>query len=588
MYTSDALELPNMTVETIRLQIESFFTKLTAEQWNLLKSGTPDDATRLLMAELLLNMTSSVSSDLVTARGHEDINVQSSLEDALRQSLSPVSLTKSVVLDQLTELVAEEITDRLNSRLTASSTSGPSTSGPSTSRPRQCHHTSADKLEKMVQSLCKVSNKYSSDIEGLIKEKTIVSRTASSSGPSGSDRSRTSDHSVSSSGTSEAVQEIIGKEVSDIMESLVDEMSESDLSGLIYESSLEFTAAKEEIYQIISEEESVKLSDPSRSSKSSKSNKKFWKGLGKNIKKLLTKVFATAWMLKIVAQVKKSFKKKTKVQSRESIKGLLDSVESLCLTDTRGEGVKVSSQRVQIVSPENFSILKQELTDVIYKFITAEDLEVSVSVPESQRETYAAIEEKVSNFLRLMNWWFTNQADESTDRMTSALMEMESIKGSPVLEINRTEEPAVSREKMYVRLLIDQLVTRVYAEAKMDWYGGGPADLTRHLFEKTWAEVKDLDLDTFPGVINVLHKAVFKDLCKTWACPEMLLLSICNKEPEVETRIAASMKRHMSKKTRLLWILQVMCGCCGGGLSGRAVVLQPKVLNPRPFRWWRH
>ncbi|CAB1421073.1 unnamed protein product [Pleuronectes platessa] len=339
---SVSLELPSATVETIRLQIEELYTKLTAEQWQLLKSETPDNVTRFLLAELLLNLTLSVSSDLLAAHGHKDLpftaeSFLSSLGDALRQSLEPGSLTK-------------------------------------------CHQTSANKLENMVHCVCKVLKTSAVDIEGLFKPtprgqrtfelprgKPTSSLSDSSSSSSGSDIPTSSESTVHSSDcrTSEDVQEIIGKEVSDIIESLVDELSESDLSELISEASLEFQAASDEIYQIVSEEESIKTSDPSRGSKFSK----IWKAVGKKIKKLLAKLFATTSLLKMGTRVQKKFSKEIQVQSSQSLKSLMDSVESLLLTDTKDR-----------VSPANASVL----SDVLYRYITA-DISVATPVEETKR-----------------------------------------------------------------------------------------------------------------------------------------------------------------------------------------------------------
>lgn len=549
MDLSDVLELPSPTVQTIRLQIEELYTKLTAEQWQLLKSETPDNMTRFLLAELLLSMTQSVSSDLFRAHGHNDRpftaeSVRSSLGDALRQSLAPGSSMKSVILDQLTEFVAEEITDRVNCRRSERSASGRTTG--------QGNQISANKLEKMVHCVCKVLKSSAVDIEGLFKPiprrqrtfefpkgKSASSLTDSSSRSSSSDR-RTSSESTGRSSdcrTSEDVQEIIGKEVSDIIQPLVDELSESDLSGLISQSSLESKAAADDIYQMISNEESHKSADPRRGSKSSK----IWKGVGKKIKKLLAKLFATASLLKIGTRVRKKFSKETQVHSRESVKSLMDSVESLLLSETKDR-----------VSPANASVL----SNVLYRFITT-DVSVAspdqeTKVPKSHKKIQADIQERVVNFLPLMNWWFSKEAGDYTNRATSALMEIESMV-SRVSEVDAAKQREEFLKKTFVRLIMDQLVTRVCAKAKVTSFLAEPTDIIQNLCDKTWAEVKDVEFDMSPTRISVLHKAVYKDLLKMWACPELMLLAIHQKDPEVEQIIASSMIRHLTKRNWFFW-----------------------------------
>ncbi|CAB1445362.1 unnamed protein product [Pleuronectes platessa] len=548
----DKYELRNITVKAIRPLVDDVFTRLTAEEWRQLKLGAPSSVTKFLLAELVMNMTSTVTSKLSAALGKEGMSmtvekVQSSLGDALRKSLAPGGSTDSESLDQFTKLVAEEVTERIKASRASYSTSTQSNGPP------RCHQTTPNQLEKMVSCLCRVLKKSASDIQGLFKprlrsqktfdllDKLSPGKTTSSDSDSTS-RSRNSDRAStvrsSDRGTSEDVQEILKKELRDILEHLVYEMSESDLSGLISESSLEFKAASDEIYQIISKEGSVKSSAPSRGSESSKIPKGFWKGVGLKIKKLLAKLFGTTSLLKMGTRVQKKFSKETQVQSRESLKSLMDSVESLLLTDTKDR-----------VSPANASVL----SDVLYRYITA-DLSVAtpveetkVSVPKSHRKMYSDIQERVINFLPLMNWWFSKEAGDYTQRVTSALMEIESLVVSHVSEVDTAKEQEASRKKTYVRLLMEQLVTRVYAKAKVNWFFGEQKDITKKLFEKTWAEVQDIDFDVSPKTIDKLLKAVFKDLCKTWGCPEMLLLSIRQKEPENETFLCHRFTRFVMK-----------------------------------------
>ncbi|CAB1440275.1 unnamed protein product [Pleuronectes platessa] len=379
--------------------------------------------------------------------------VKSSLVDALCFAMG--SSTNCETLDEFTELFAEEVTERINASLQSHSISTQSNSD---------------------------STSYSR-----------YSDRASSSGSTGRDR-----------GESEAVQEILMKEFRDIIELFVDEMSESDLSGLISESSLELRSTADEIFQKISKEESVKSSDSCRGSKFTKSPKGFWKGVGQQIRKLFAKLFATASMLKMGTEVQKKFRKGTQVHSRESVKSLIDTVGSLLLTETKNR-----------VSPENAPVL----SNVLYRHITYDTFEANpvdvtkVSVPKSHRKMHADIKERVTNSLPLMNWWFSKEAGDYTKRVKSALMGIESIVVSRVSEIDTAKEREESRKKMYLSLLIDQLVTRVYSKSKVIFLPSEPKDVSQNLFRKTWAEVQDMDFDMSPKNIDKLHKVMFKDLC---------------------------------------------------------------------------
>ncbi|CAB1447740.1 unnamed protein product [Pleuronectes platessa] len=366
MGQSRELELPKITVKTIRPHFDDVINHLTAEDWRQLKLE----------------------------------KVKSSLGDALRSALD--RSTNSATLDQFTELVAEEVTERINASLHSHSTSKQSNGPP------RCHHTTPDKVEKMGRT-----TSTSSDSDSTSHSHYSDSASSSRSTVRSSD-----------SGESEAVEEIFMKEFGDIMDLLVDEMDESDL----------------------------------KTPNSQKSPKGFWKGVGQKIRKLFAKVFATASMLKMGTEVRKKFSKGTQIQSSESVKSLMDSVGSLLLTETKNR-----------VSPENAPVL----SNVLYRHITNDSSEASpvdvtkVSVPKSHRKMYADIKERVTNSLPLMNWWFSKEAGDYTKRVTSALMEIESIGVSRVSEIDAAKEREESRKKIYLSLLIDQLVTRVYSKSRV-------------------------------------------------------------------------------------------------------------------------
>lgn len=55
-----------LRIDTVRPLIESVFERITEEQWRLLTLGSPDDATKVLVAELLLDVITSVIPWFVT------------------------------------------------------------------------------------------------------------------------------------------------------------------------------------------------------------------------------------------------------------------------------------------------------------------------------------------------------------------------------------------------------------------------------------------------------------------------------------------------------------------------------------------
>lgn len=72
---------------SVCLLTESFFQMITEEQRRLLTSGSSDDVTQILLAEMILDIVSSVTETLLTAPGNIQIHLR------LRRTFCPVRTT---------------------------------------------------------------------------------------------------------------------------------------------------------------------------------------------------------------------------------------------------------------------------------------------------------------------------------------------------------------------------------------------------------------------------------------------------------------------------------------------------------------
>ncbi|CAB1434596.1 unnamed protein product, partial [Pleuronectes platessa] len=181
----------DINAETVRPYFESFFTKLTAEQWERLKSCKPDEATTFMLAELLLNLMTSVSNAIVKRRPRSPVSedkVRSILGETLNNSLSPGSRTTSESLDKLTDLVVEEVTETVNSTLSASSIRVSSEKpiptrliNPAKVQQMICYACESLKTDGRINQLVKQSWAISSEEQEPSDDPILVSRTSSSS-----------------------------------------------------------------------------------------------------------------------------------------------------------------------------------------------------------------------------------------------------------------------------------------------------------------------------------------------------------------------------------------------------------------------
>lgn len=101
---------------------------MTAEQWRLLKSGAPDDATQTMLADLLSNIITILSSAFMTALNISTViseqHVRSSLGDILPQTFADVLDVTEIQFGSfglLMDLVCKEVTEIVNSALTSDS-----------------------------------------------------------------------------------------------------------------------------------------------------------------------------------------------------------------------------------------------------------------------------------------------------------------------------------------------------------------------------------------------------------------------------------------------------------------------------------
>ncbi len=623
--TSETEEIPEVRVDSVRPLIESFFKRMTEEQWTLLKSGSPDNATKILLADLLLDIITSVSKALLTALGstHGDVSeelVLSSLGNTLPQSFAEVldvHQVRCVSSERLSDLIAKEVAESVNSALSATVCFA---------EPELHQHvTPPGRLNAMLTHVCNMLKEFMAKMKILCTHRPHRQRKSPATsqeelsledlesadiddGCQSSDKpvepeipEKTSSEDSSVKETAKSVQDIIMKEVSEIIEPLLDDVSDSEYELLQSESSMEIEVVADEIAQIIEKVKSSEKTDMAGPSPKPKEKTKLsMTGVWDKIKSFLAKCFAKAWIHHMVAQLRNKFHKDSKVESRESIQSLMADVDSLLLTED-GEAQQGGNEvcvfrRFENISSGGDLIFTQELSDLLYRHTT------DGMVPEmTPAAMYADIQNRVRSFLGLMSWWLNTQAGSHSRRMTHALMDTESQAPMQVPEVASVEEseplaitavsPAKSkvssakskvssakskvssakpdakaragRYKMSVEVLMEKLVSRIFNKSKVTFNFGGPEDIIKHLVEKIWPTVEDLDFNIPAKTFNKLDKAIFKDLCKKWGCAEMVLVSMNLEEPAIEKCIASSLKDHLltpPKQGNAIW--RFLCCLC--------------------------
>ena len=562
---------PDIKMETIRPLIENFFTRTTSEEWDLLKLGKPDNITKVLLAELFLDILDTVSTALLKTQ--EDSfstitqeDVRNRLGDTIRASFAPGGKLESVNLANLTDLVVQEVTDTVNSSVG---------NRPIDVSPQELlltRVTDPGKLGQMIAIITKMFKAFATKIKrlsgGKLREPRNRMSTSQEQNPAESNVRVSSRLSSVCSDECKSVEEVIVKEVTDITQPIFDEVL--DIENIKQNSSVEIINAAEEIIkpaieesiQIVTGESNIPNSKEREIPNKSKTRKR------RKIKNLFAKTFATAWIFRILTQVKTCCKKKPKVKSRQSINQLMGDIYSLLQTEMgmTAEEETCVFEKVNIIPPERALVFTKGIAGLLYMYATNQkmdsDSKSPLVVPESGTEMYSDILKKVSYFLSIMSWFVNNQVDSHTKTVMAAgrsspvTPEIPQVSDPKKKEKNknknkkrRTNKLSDTQKHIYVRILVNQIVTKTHTKTKVALTSENVVKTIENLFNSTWAELKDTDLDPITKNIKNLYTVIFKDLCKKWSCPELLLVAMRMEEPEVGKCIATSLIRQLSKNT---------------------------------------
>ncbi len=593
--SSPTEEIPEVRAATIRPLIESFFERMTAEQWRILKLGTPDDATKMMLAELLLDLISLVSESLVSALKQDksgntvisEERVLSSLGETISQTLAQVLDVKDKVhcvsTERLTKLIVKEVAESVNSALSASKDTLESVMTPRVTPPHR--------LNTMVGHACKMVKAFMAKMKGLCTPQPRKERASPILTTPPPDRQEdqedlevadSEDHCQSparslepepaeqvSGGsedsllieTSKAVQEIISKEVHEITEPLLDDMTDSEFEWLQTASFQEIKVISDDIAQSIVEEiNSLEESDETTATLTLEEKTKLaLRGVRQKINNFFAKTFAKMHIHRIVAQLKAKFSTDSDVESRQSMPSLVASVDSLLTEDAEKKpgGYEVRlSRTLESISNGKVLVFSKVLSDFLYRHLMPEIVPEQitqrgrcriVTVAPSRDAVYGEIKGKVWRFLALMGWWLSTQARTHSDRVTYAIKDTEALTPTPDIRGSVLDQDATQteRNKMSVRILLMKLLSRTMMKTKVNATFVKPEIVVQRLHEKILAEVEGADLYITPETFKNLDKAIFKDLSKKWGSAESVLVSLCLNEPVIENCVVAAFKRHL-------------------------------------------
>ncbi|XP_032391848.1 uncharacterized protein LOC116701916 [Etheostoma spectabile] len=569
-----AEEMPEINVDTVLPAIESFFRRITTDQWRLLKLGTPDIATEILLAELILEIIKSVSAALLKAISKNVVvteeSVQFSMGNMLSQCFGKVLDAPCVSSKGLTNLVAKEVAENVNSALST-------TGEPDITQ----HVTPPHRLNAMVSHACKMLKSFTSKIKILCTPRPHRQRQnlttfyrdkdledvdmddKNDSAPSvvtiELETSEGSSKVSSETTTVTAVEDILRDEMSKIMEPLLDEVPDLEYEQLRSESSQEISSFAKYISQSLS-----KSLDKTDAAEKKKKLKPSMEEIRIQINTFFAKNFVKSWICRMLGQLKAKFHQESKVESGQSVPSLLEDIDSL-LQPLQGKKIQAGKEDKLLQRLKKFSMGKdwtfiQALRDLLSNHFSPGIVRKTIlrpinkkefrrPVPQIRPDIDADIQNKMWSFMGLLRWWLYTRVSGHSQQ---ALDRLENGSASPTKSPEQSEDATAktSMNKVATAIIVHRLVSQVFKKAKLDCTIEKSKDIVNRLIEKLWAEVKGVDFEINTITVKTLDKAIFQDLCKKWGNTENILLSMTTGEPELENCIASFVKDHLMKSSK--------------------------------------
>ncbi|KAG7490486.1 hypothetical protein JOB18_036576 [Solea senegalensis] len=539
-----------MSLDNVRPHVESFTKGLTAEQWNLLALGKPDNDTRLRLADMLVKVICcivDVMSDFLKLDNAEE-RVRESLDEPITRSFAEALGVESVRGPSsavLTELIAKEVT----------APSGSVYPKPSKS---------------MIHSVCKMLKRFAAKMcctETQSRRSSIQMQT---------NDGIQSDTDTQISSVLQSVQDIINNEVNSIIEPILEDVSDAEYTQLKEQFSLEIQNAAQDIGQSVTEYINSKESGFDQSSP-----KETQIGLKNKICNFFVKMFAKAGICRIFSQVKGKFQNEAKIRDSDSVKSLLCDAESVLQTSGKiqaGDGEISIYRRLENITPDDVLELTGKLSDLLYSHITGRNATETVRVEASSRPVfelqpyasmYADIQHRVTCFLSLVSWWLENQVNCYSERVIAALMESETVtrvklpdiveepEAAPLTttaELLEDDEAQTKISRTCLRLLITILIKRVCSAVKGDKVFFTDLDSTfQQLVDETWAQLDDASVNITLRKVENLAKVTFQHLLKKWGSAAKILVSMEIGDPDLPKCIASSCKNQLNKQRNAIF-----------------------------------
>lgn len=470
----------------VQQEITYFFQRITAKQWDLMTSGSPDSASRILYTELILTLillvTESLFKELNSAKDcTPGENALSIIEDSLLLNLSgALGLRASNynlrILSTMIQQIAQENATLFLRRMKRSDIN--------------LEITSLSKLKQILDQVVKVFTEIGPDTSLLSNKHKNREENATTWDKESSDSVLSEDKLKTS------IQSENAKQLSDIISSLLVDDSDYSIKRIRYESDLELQNIADGPFAL---------------------------------RCFYSKWFLKVWLCSVLQRLNKKYPQHTKAGKLEIVDSIIKGLIST-FADVGNQDAGNVNSLLMIFTKfpcDNVLELTEKLRDLIFQHVLTKQSRESVwerqfqwkwSDPKPNSGIDVDIWRNACVCIVIMNWFHNSQAEnlvpqirhaEQADQKSSS-SEHNSAKQDSLECEEDTELQDLS--KVYVRLLVGKTVFHVYNDAKV--MARNRNKVIDSLFERIWPKVKGEKIYITNSTFQWFDRAIHRGLCK--------------------------------------------------------------------------
>lgn len=540
--------LADSKIVSIEPLIQHFCDRMSEEQWTLLKAGTPDAASKIQIAELVLGMIKALTTNVLTAmedmkahRPEEEVlgSVNEVIAQISSQTLSFSDKMDSVQSKCLSTLITKEVTESLTSSLSAASSSTASflelkqrVVNPYRLNAMVTHASNMFKNMKMRMRALFLRRRLSRLSDGQGEEQD-ASRDQSSPQKSFPSKTAPSAESMVSK-ISGSLHEEIKHVASRMVTPLMDDLPQEEFEHLLSEISEEAQSLSEDISAVLG----------------AKTSSRLCKNIKLKIRNFFTHCIAKVWRRRMLEQLKEQYEPQSQSAGSELVDSLLESISTqiqMCAHKDGESAEEKAKNNYFSAAIDDVNAFIEELYCMINHYFKpdvararAEQLSVA-----TRRDLCSDLQNKVWIFVALMNWWLTTQVSNVSEQVTLADREEVPDSKTAQEEGEGRGEPAHITQETLVYHLIDKVLWRIYQKTHL--YPENRHHLHNRLFELICSTVKKEDLTVTVQDWKAISDRVYKDLRRNWGSVHSIVALLNLHNPVVDMCFVSVFKYQLTR-----------------------------------------